>query len=45
MYWFYKKQTYQNVEIIIHDDSSLDNSIKKINKYKDIIIIKNFKYY
>ena len=38
-----KKQTYQNVEIIIHDDSSSDNSIKRINKYKNIIIIKNKK--
>jgi len=38
-----KKQTYQNVEIIIHDDSSSDNSIKKINKYKNITIIKNRK--
>ena len=38
-----KKQTYQNVEIIIHDDSSSDNSIKKINKYKNIKNIKNKK--
>ena len=38
-----KKQTYQNIEIIIHDDSSLDNSIKKIDKYKNIKIIKNKK--
>ena len=38
-----KKQTYQNVEIIIHDDSSSDNSIKRINKYKNITIIKNRK--
>ena len=38
-----KKQTYQNVEIIIHDDISSDNSVKKINKYKDINIIKNRK--
>jgi glycosyltransferase involved in cell wall biosynthesis len=38
-----KKQTYQNVEIIIHDDSSSDNSIKRINKYKNIIIIRNRK--
>ena len=38
-----KKQTYQNIEIIIHDDSSSDNSIKRINKYKNITIIKNRK--
>ena len=38
-----KKQTYQNIEIIIHDDLSSDNSIKRINKYKDITIIKNKK--
>ena len=38
-----KKQTYQNIEIIIHDDSSSDNSIKKINRYKNIKIIKNKK--
>ena len=38
-----KKQTYRNIEIIIHDDSSSDNSIKRINKYKNITIIKNRK--
>jgi len=38
-----KKQTYQNIEIIIHDDYSSDNSIKIINKYKNIKIIKNKK--
>ena len=38
-----KKQTYQNIEIIIHDDSSSDNSIKRINKYKNIKIIMNKK--
>ena len=32
-----KEQTYQNVEIIIHDDSSSDNAIKRINKYKKIV--------
>ena len=36
-----KKQTYRNIEIIIHDDESSDNSIKKINKYKNIKIIRN----
>jgi glycosyltransferase involved in cell wall biosynthesis len=43
MYRFYKKTNYQNIEIIIHDDASSDNSIKKINKYKNIKIIKNKK--
>jgi glycosyltransferase involved in cell wall biosynthesis len=38
-----KKQKYQNVEIIIHDDASSDNSIKKLNEYKNIKIIKNKK--
>jgi teichuronic acid biosynthesis glycosyltransferase TuaG len=38
-----RKQNYQNIEIIVHDDASSDNSIKKINKYKNIIIIKNKK--
>ena len=36
-----KNQSYQNVEIIIHDDASSDNSIKTISRYKDIKIIKN----
>ena len=38
-----KKQTYQNIEIIIHDDFSSDNSVKIINKFKNIKIIKNKK--
>jgi glycosyltransferase involved in cell wall biosynthesis len=36
-----KNQTYKNIEIIFHDDYSSDNSIKIINKYKRIKIIKN----
>jgi len=38
-----KKQNYGNIEIIIHDDGSSDNSIKKLNEYKNIKIIKNKK--
>ena len=38
-----KKQTYQNIEIIFHDDFSTDNSIKCINQYSNIKIIKNKK--
>ena len=38
-----KKQIYQNIEIIIHDDASSDNSVKKISKYKNIKIIRNRK--
>ena len=29
-----KKQNYRNTEIIVHDDASSDNSIKKLNEYK-----------
>ena len=38
-----KKQNYRNTEIIVHDDASSDNSIKKLNEYKNIKIIKNKK--
>ena len=37
------RQTYKNIEIIFHDDFSTDNSIKKINQYSNIKIIKNKK--
>ena len=37
-------QTYKNIEIIVVDDMSTDDSIKKLNKYKNkITIIKNKK--
>ena len=36
-----ENQTYKNIEIIFHDDSSSDNSIEVISKYKKIKIIKN----
>ena len=36
-----ENQTYKNIEIIFHDDSSSDNSIEIISKYKKIKIIKN----
>ena len=35
------KQNYRYIEIIIHDDRSSDNSIKKLNEYKNVKIIKN----
>lgn len=34
-------QTYQNIEIIFFDDNSSDNSIKIIEKFKNVKIIKN----
>ena len=36
-----KNQTYKNFEIIIFDDNSKDNSIKEMEKFKNIKIIKN----
>jgi len=36
-------QTYKNFEIIFHDDSSKDKSLKVIKNYKNIKIIKNKK--
>ena len=38
-----KNQTYQNIEIIFHDDFSSDNSLKNISKFKNLKIIKNNK--
>jgi glycosyltransferase involved in cell wall biosynthesis len=38
-----KKQTYQNIEIIFHDDFSCDDSINNVSKYNNIKIIKNKK--
>ena len=38
-----KKQNYRNTEIIIHDDGSSDDSLKKLDKYINIKIIKNKK--
>ena len=38
-----QKQTYKNIEIIFHDDFSSDNSVKNVNKYKNIKLIKNQK--
>ena len=38
-----QNQTYENIEIIFHDDFSSDNSLDKINKFKNIKIIKNKK--
>ncbi len=36
-------QNYKNYEIIIFDDCSIDNSIKIINQFKKIKLIKNKK--
>lgn len=36
-------QTYKNIEIIVFDDCSLDNSVKKLKKIKNIILITNNK--
>jgi len=38
-----KQQSYENIEIIFHDDLSSDYSIKKIKEYKNIKVIKNKK--
>jgi len=37
------RQTYKNIEVIVHDDDSNDNSLKKIKTYKKIKLIKNKK--
>ncbi len=34
-------QSYKNFEIIFHDDSSKDNSVKVVQKYREVKIIKN----
>jgi glycosyltransferase involved in cell wall biosynthesis len=36
-----KKQSYKNLEIIIFDDGSTDNSVLRLKKYNDIKIIEN----
>ena len=36
-----KNQTYKNLEIVIFDDASKDESVSKINMYEDIKFIKN----
>lgn len=39
------KQTYKNIEIIVYDDGSADNSLQVLSKYKDqITIISNVNY-
>ena len=39
-----QNQTYKNIEIIVVDDISTDDSIKKLNKFKNkVTIIKNKK--
>ena len=37
------KQNYKNFEIIFHDDCSVDNSIIKVKKFKNVKIISNKK--
>ena len=37
------KQNYKNKEIIFFDDKSNDNSLKIVQKYKKIFLIKNKK--
>ena len=34
-------QKYKNLEILFHDDSSTDNSLKIVKKYKKVKVIKN----
>jgi GT2 family glycosyltransferase len=34
-------QTYRNIEIIVLDNNSMDESIKKINQYPQVKIIRN----
>lgn len=36
-------QSYENIEIIFHDDCSSDNSLEVIKKYKKVKLIKNLK--
>tara|TARA_B100001093_G_scaffold73359_1_gene64070 strand:- start:272 stop:1060 length:789 start_codon:yes stop_codon:yes gene_type:complete len=37
------KQTYKNIEIILFDDFSKDNSIDEIEKFKNVTLLKNIK--
>src|SRR5260221_5524385 len=36
-----RKQQYKNIEIIIIDNNSADESVKVIQKFKDVILIKS----